>query len=176
MPCSALAVQCGESPLTNLASVLYRAFQKHSNKATPGQQYSSRGHSGGSQSWNWVHSVLTFLTYSVVMGLLLRSIAPSATIMIFSLFIPARFYKEGVVEKQHDRKTETVAVTWAFRSTGREPDDGGSLGAENRFVHNKSLVSPRLVFTLSYQVYPVFTAACPHFVITGLNVDTVRKL
>lgn len=29
------------------------------------------------------------------MGLLLRSIAPSATIMIFSLFIPARFYKEG---------------------------------------------------------------------------------
>lgn len=121
MPCSALAVQCGESPLTNLASVLYRAFQKHSNKATPGQQYSSRGHSGGSQSWNWVHSVLTFLTYSVVMGLLLRSIAPSATIMIFSLFIPARFYKEGVVEKQHDRKTETVAVTWAFRSTGREP-------------------------------------------------------
>lgn len=41
MSCSALAVQCGESPLTNLASVLYRAFQKHSNKATPGQQYRS---------------------------------------------------------------------------------------------------------------------------------------
>lgn len=43
------------------------------------------------------------------MGVLLRSIAPSATIMIFSLFIPARFYKE-VVERQHDRKTETVAA------------------------------------------------------------------
>lgn len=81
------------------------------------------------------------------MGLLLRSIAPSATIMIFSLFIPARFYKEGVVEKQHDRKTETVAVTWAFRSTGREPDDDGSLGAEDRFFHSKS---------------PGVTTACVH--------------
>lgn len=39
--------------------------------------------------------VLTFFMYSVVMALLLRSIAPSATIMIFSRFIPARFYKGG---------------------------------------------------------------------------------
>lgn len=51
------------------------------------------------------------------MGVLLRSIAPSATIMTFSLFFPARFYREGgVVERKHDRKTQTAAVTWAFRS------------------------------------------------------------
>lgn len=90
----------GESGLTNLYSVSDRAFQKHSNrvKATPGQQYSSRGHTSRSWSSDRVELatlVLTFLINSVVMGLLLRSIAPSATIMIFSLFIPARFYREG---------------------------------------------------------------------------------
>lgn len=74
------------------------ALQKHSNrvKATPGQRYSSRGQTGGSRGWpHFDTSVLTFLIFSVVMGLLFWSIAPSATIMIFSLFIPARFYKEA---------------------------------------------------------------------------------
>lgn len=45
------------------------------------------------RSWISIHHVLTFFTCSEVMGWLLRSIAPSATIMIFSLFIPARFYE-----------------------------------------------------------------------------------
>lgn len=50
-------VERGESNLTKLQRVSDRALQKHSNrvKATPGQQYSSRGHTGGSQSWNLPH-------------------------------------------------------------------------------------------------------------------------
>lgn len=54
-------------------------------------------------------SVLTSLIYSVVMVLLLISIAPSATIMIFSLFIPARFYRGwgGWWRENMTEKTET---------------------------------------------------------------------
>lgn len=63
------------------------------------------------------------------MVLLLLSIAPSATIMIFSLFIPARFYREWVVERKHDRKTETLAVKWSLQKHGK-PDDDGFLQSE----------------------------------------------
>lgn len=33
-------------------------------------------------------------------------------------FHPCSVLQGGVMEKKHDRKTETVAETWAFRSTG----------------------------------------------------------
>lgn len=66
------------------------------------------------------------------MVLLLLSIAPSAIIMIFSLFIPARFYREWVVERKHDRKTETLAVKWSFQKHGK-PDDDGLLQSERLF-------------------------------------------
>lgn len=38
--------------------------------------------------------ILTSLTFSDVIGLLWQSIAPSATIIIFSLFFRARFYNK----------------------------------------------------------------------------------
>lgn len=50
--------------------------------------------------------VLTSFTRSVVIGLLLRSMAPSATIMIFSLFLPARFYEVTRDTLQETKKTK----------------------------------------------------------------------
>lgn len=66
-------------------------------------------------------SVLTSLIYSVVMVLLLISIAPSATIMIFSLFIPARFYR-GWGGWWRENMTEKLRLSEAWQTRpGRTP-------------------------------------------------------
>lgn len=71
------------------------------------------------------------------MGVLLWSIAPSATIMIFSLFIPARFYKEGW---WRDNMTEKLRLwLWRGLSEARRPDDANSHRAEDRLFHNDRL-------------------------------------
>lgn len=61
------------------------------------------------------------------MGLLLRSIAPSATIMIFSLFIPARFYKEGWWRNSMTEKLRRWL--WHGLSEAWGPDGDNCLGS-----------------------------------------------
>lgn len=91
---------------------------------------------GTCHTFTW-SSVLTFLIKSVVMGLLLRSIAPSATIMIFSLFIPARFYKEGW---WRNNMTEKLRLwLWCGLSEAQGPDDANSQGAEDKCSHTERL-------------------------------------
>lgn len=117
-------VERGGSNLTKLQRVSDRALQKHSNrvKATPGQQYSSRGHTGGSQSRNLPHVYTELCTYilDIVSGNGLVVTINRAFSYNYDIqpFHPCSVLQGGVVEKQHDRKTETVAVTWSFRSTG----------------------------------------------------------
>lgn len=117
-------VERGGSNLTKLQRVSDRALQKHSNrvKATPGQQYSSRGHTGGSQSRNLPHVYTELCTYilDIVSGNGLVVTINRAFGYNYDIqpFHPCSVLQGGVVEKQHDRKTETVAVTWSFRSTG----------------------------------------------------------
>lgn len=57
--------------------------------------------------------------------------------MIFSLFIPARFYKEGW---WRDNMTEKLRLwLWRGLSEARQPDDANSHRAEDRLFHNDRL-------------------------------------
>lgn len=72
--------------------VCVRVKQTTQDKAREGRTYRAHRGQGSMHELDlYAPHVLTFFTCSEVMALLLRSIAPSATIMIFSLFIPARF-------------------------------------------------------------------------------------
>lgn len=117
-----IAVQ--PSYTVKLESVSDRALQKHSNrvKATPGQQDSSIGHTGGSPSWHLPHFYTKLCTYILDIvsgnGRVATINRPFGYNYDIQPFHSCSVLQGGVVEKQHDRKTETVAVTWAFRSTG----------------------------------------------------------
>lgn len=88
------------------------------SKATPGQRVR------GSESYRRLEARCTQLcTYILNIvscnGFVVTVNRPFGDNYDIQPFHPcAVLQKEGVVERQHDRKTECVAVTWAFRSTG----------------------------------------------------------
>lgn len=154
-------VEHGESHLTKLQRVSDRALQKHSNrvKATPGQQYSSRGHTGGSRSWNLPHFYTKLCTYILDIvsgnGRVVMINRPFGYNYDIQPFHPCSVLQGGVVERQHDRKTKTVAVTWSFRSTAarrcKQPRSWGQI-----------LLEWKIVFALRNQQYPDDLIECLH--------------
>ncbi len=147
-------------------SVSDRALQKHSDrvKATPGQQY-SRSHTGGSRSWNLPHFDTKLCTYILDIvsgnGLVVTINRPFGYNYDIQPFHPCSVLQGGVVEKQHDRKTQTLAVTWSFRSTGaRRCKRLGSWG--QILSHRKS------VLALCNQRHPADLTACLSCIIVDL--------
>lgn len=89
-------------------------------KATPGQQYSGRGHTGGSRGGEIARLCAKLCTYILDIvsgnGRVATIDRPFGYNNDIQPFLPCSVLQEGVAERKHDRKTQTAAVTWAFRS------------------------------------------------------------